>query len=536
MMPKGTFSDNSEFDCEKNLESIKLQVLHKISQLISYAFDLDEALNKILFLLAENLKMERASVVLFDEERGALVIKASYGLSSKEKERGIYLPGEGITGKVFATGEPCIVLDIWKEPLFLNKTQARSFRKEQISFLAVPIKLEEEPIGVLTVDKLFDEKVDYGEDIKFLEIIALIIAQFVKLRKLIEAHEESLKQENLILKTELKKRFSDFMAASRNASMQRVLTLVRRVAYTKATVLLLGESGTGKTLTARLIHELSPRADKPFIKINCAVLPENLLEAELFGYERGAFTGAVSSKPGRLEEAHGGTVFLDEISELPLTLQSKLLRFIQEKEFERLGSNKTIKVDVRIIAATNKDLLSLVREGKFREDLYFRLNVFPIYIPPLRERKEDIPLIVNFIMQRLSKEYGRKLYLTPEVMDLFMRYPWPGNIRELENVLERLFIVCENDRVELKDVEMFLKNNRKTPLSFTPETEGEGRDYSIKPKEPSPEEILNVLKKHNYIVARAAKELGLTFRQLRYRIKKFGLEKKIPIKRGRPSL
>ncbi|WP_022852409.1 sigma-54-dependent Fis family transcriptional regulator [Thermodesulfatator atlanticus] len=512
---------------EKSIDSIKLQVLHEACRIIGHAFDLDEALRKVLFLLAERLKMQRASVALFDEELGKLVIKASYGLTRDEEKRGIYAPGEGVTGKVFVTGEPCIILDVRKEPLFLNRTGARKFEKEQISFLAVPIELEGHIIGVLTADRLFGPDIDFREDIRFLEIIALLIAQFVKLRILLEEREQSLRQENLILRTELKKRFSDFMAASRNPAMQKVLALVRRVAPTKATVLLLGESGTGKTLTARLIHELSPRAEKPFVKINCAVLPENLLEAELFGYEKGAFTGAVSSKPGRLEEADGGTVFLDEIAELSLSLQAKLLRFIQEREFERLGSTKTKRVDVRIIAATNKDLLRLVREGKFREDLYFRLNVFPINIPPLRDRKEDIPLLINFIMNRLSKEYARKLTLSPEVISFLVEYNWPGNIRELENFLERLFIICDEGKVSLKDIQSLLRVR---------ESQATQKEQKIPTKEPSAEEILDTLKRHNFIVARAAKELGLTFRQLRYRIKKLGLEKDIPLKRGRPSV
>ncbi|OAG28477.1 sigma 54-interacting transcriptional regulator [Thermodesulfatator autotrophicus] len=511
---------------KNSLEHRKLEVLHEACRIIGKAFDLDNALRDILYVLAEKLRMKRASITLYDEDADRLFIRASYGLSPEEEARGVYAPGEGITGQVFLTGEPCVVLNVKQEPLFLNRTGARKLEREEISFLAVPIMLEDKAIGVLSVDRLFEDGIDYHEDINFLEIVALLVAQFVQLRRNIEKREIHLKQENLLLRTELKKRFSDFMASSRSPEMQKVLTLVRQVAPTRATVLLQGESGTGKTLTARLIHDLSPRAGKPFVKINCASLPENLLEAELFGYEKGAFTGAIKSKPGLLEEAHEGTVFLDEISELSLELQAKLLRFIQEREFERLGSTKTRRVDVRIIAATNRDLENLAREGKFREDLFFRLNVFPIYIPPLRERLEDLPLLINFILRRLSKEYARNLRLTPKAMEIMSRYHWPGNVRELENFLERLFILSENDTVTEGLISSLLKK-------VLPEKES-SLSLEIPPQELSEEEIIEVLKRHNFIIARAAKELGLTFRQLRYRIQCLGIEEKIPLRRGRP--
>ncbi len=515
-----------------DLETLKLEVLYEAHKLIENVLELEETLRKILQILGEKLDMKRASIVLWDEELGKLKIKASYRLTPKEEAQGIYEIGEGVTGKVFLSGEPCIVSDISQEPFFLNKTGARHFTKEVISFIAVPIQIESETIGVLWVDRLFDYQVSLEEDVKFLEVLAFFIGQIVKLKYNIEARETHLRKENLALRTELENRFNEFMYGSRNPKMRKILSLVEQVAPTKATVLLLGESGTGKTLTARLIHELSPRRDKPFVKVNCAAIPENLLEAELFGYEKGAFTGAVRSKPGWLEIADGGTIFLDEVGEIPLPLQSKLLRFIQEREFERLGSTRTLKVDVRIIAATNQDLEKLVYEGKFREDLFYRINVFPIYIPPLRERKEDIPGLVKFFLNKLEKEYGRKLVLSPEALQKLVEYSWPGNVRELENVLERLFIVSEESVVPETLVSQLLKLKEK--LEFfdyhTP------RHFEIRQRfnEPSSEEILEVLRKNNFIIKRAANELGLTFRQLRYRIKKLQLEKYFPIRRGRP--
>ncbi|WP_297055752.1 sigma 54-interacting transcriptional regulator [Thermosulfurimonas sp.] len=508
----------------KNLEALKLEVLYATHELIGQALDLEESLRRVLRILGEKLDMRRASIVLWDEVSGHLKIKASYGLSAEEEAQGIYAIGEGVTGRVFATGQPCVVSDVSREPLFLNRTGARRLTKEKISFIAVPIQAQQEILGVLWVDRLFGYRVSLEEDLRFLEVMAFLIAQFVKLKRQVEARESHLREENLALRDELESRLSEFMYGSRSPKMKEILSLVKQVAPTRATVLLLGESGTGKTLTARLIHELSPRRDRPFVKVNCAALPENLLEAELFGYERGAFTGADRSKPGRLELAEGGTVFLDEIGELSLPLQGKLLRFIQEREFERLGSTRTRRVDVRIIAATNRDLEKLVREGAFREDLFYRLNVFPIYIPPLRERRQDIPGLVKFLLHRMEKTYGRRLVLSPEALQKLTEYSWPGNVRELENILERLFIVAEENPVSEKLVSRLLSLEEKSDPSFS----------SSGPREPTAEEILESLRRHHYIIARAARELGLTFRQLRYRLKKLGLEERCPIRRGRP--
>ncbi len=508
----------------KTLDALKLEVLYATHELIGQALDLEETLRQILRILAEKLHMKRASVVLFDETLGKLRIRASYGLRPEEEAQGVYAPEEGVTGRVFSSGQPCVVSDVSQEPLFLNRTGARRLNKEVISFIAVPIKLGEEELGVLWVDQLFGQQVGLEEDVRFLEVMAFLIAQFVKLKQQVEAREARLREENLLLKDELQGRFSEFMYGSQSPRMREVLTLVQQVAPTRATVLLLGESGTGKTLTARLIHELSPRKERPFVKVNCAALPENLLEAELFGYEKGAFTGATSTKPGRLETAHGGTVFLDEIGELSLPLQGKLLRFIQEKEFERLGGTKTIKVDVRLVAATNQDLAKLVREGRFREDLYYRLNVFPIWLPSLRERREDIPGLTQFLLAKMERVYGRKIVLSPRALELLMRHDWPGNVRELENLLERLFIVAREKVVSESLIRQLL--NRVSEEEPSP----------LPPREPSREEILEALRRHQFVIARAAKELGLSFRQLRYRIKKLALERHFPIRRGRPPV
>ncbi|NLI83400.1 MAG: nif-specific transcriptional activator NifA [Deltaproteobacteria bacterium] len=510
------------------VNTLELKVLFDISRIIGQALDLDNALHTVLGILSDSLEMKRATVTLKEEESGNLVIRASYGLSEAEEKRGVYRQDEGVTGLIFRTAEPFIVPDISREPLFLNKTRAREIEKGRIAFLGVPILLHGSSIGVLSVDRLFSNEISFEEDIRFLSIVATLIAQFVSLNQEVRAREEKLRRENLTLRARLSERYNHFFALGKSPSMADVHRLIRRVAPSKALVLLLGESGTGKTLIARIIHELSNRTKFPFVKINCASLPENLLESELFGHEKGAFTGAAKAKPGRFEEADGGTIFLDEIGELPYSLQAKLLRFLQEREFERLGSSRTRKVDVRIIAATNRDLSEAVREGVFREDLYYRLNVFPIHVPPLRERREDIPSLVHHFLDKTSKEYGRTLRITPHALQILVNYEWPGNVRELENLMERLAIMVDGNEIDLEHYPQYLQETAET-LTVTERRVSESLSRL---EEMEKKEVVAALERNRWIQSQAAKELGLTLRQVGYRIKKFGLEKLVNKRRA----
>jgi Nif-specific regulatory protein len=511
----------------------ELQVLHEISRIIGQALDLDRTLEAILEILSMSLAMKRATVTLKDAETGHLAISASHGLTPEEKKRGIYRLDEGVTGLIFRTAQPFVVPDISKEPLFLNKTGSRRIDKGRISFIGVPIILHGAAIGVLSVDHLFGEDISFEEDIRFLSIVALLIAQFVLLNQQVEAREEDLRRENLSLKVELSEKSQNFLIVGKSPAVMEVRQLLNKVAPSKASVLLLGESGTGKTLVARVIHELSPRARYPFIKVNCASLPENLLESELFGYEKGAFTGALKAKPGRFEEAEGGSIFLDEVGELSPALQAKLLRFLQEREFERLGSTKTRKVDVRIIAATNRDLDAAVKDGQFREDLFYRLNVFPISVPPLRERQEDLAPLLNYFLDKVSREYGRRFYLTQAASEALSEYHWPGNVREMENLVERLVIMVEGSEIDLKDLPSHLLSARKL-------AELKDQVFVSRLKEMEKREIMAALERNHWIQSQAAMELGLTLRQIGYRVKQFGLEGFVkeqrhrgPVSRGR---
>jgi Nif-specific regulatory protein len=348
-------------------------------------------------------------------------------------------------------------------------------------------------------------------------ILVMRFAQFVQPNDEIHYREKNLMNENRFLRAELSEKYNHFFAVGVSPEMSTLNRIIQKVAPSKASVLLLGESGTGKTLTAQTIHEMSERARCPFIKVNCAALPGNLVESELFGYEKGAFSGAEQSKTGHLEEADTGTVFLDEIGELPIGVQAKLLLFLQEKELARLGSIKTRKVDVRIIAATNSDLSVAVDNGTFRSDLYYRLNVFPISIPPLRERRADIPFLVRYFLGKNAKEYGRKFHLSKQCMELFLAYSWPGNVRELENILERLAILSEKECIEIEDLPADLfSHSQKKPVVV------EIRESGLEQMEQAM--VIAALERNGCIQKDAARDLGLSLRQMSYRVKKFKLE------------
>ncbi|MBI5519966.1 MAG: nif-specific transcriptional activator NifA [Desulfovibrio sp.] len=508
------------------LGNLKLQVLSSICQIIDTALDLEKALSEVLRILSESLSMKRATITLADPDNERLAITASHGLSREERQRGVYELDEGVTGLIFQTAKPYVVPDIRREPLFLDKTGSRHLERGRVSFIGVPITSHGRCLGVLNVDRLFGDEVAFEEDLSFLTVVATLIGQFLSLNEKIKAREEALVRENLSLRSQITREQRGPYIVGKSQAMQDVEHQVSKVAPTRATVLLLGESGTGKTLIARVIHELSGRKGKPFMKVNCASIPENLLESELFGYERGAFTGAVGAKPGRFEDAHEGTIFLDEIGELPLGIQAKLLRVLQDKEFERLGSNTTRKVDVRVVAATNRDLGELAERGAFRPDLYYRLSVFPVQVPPLRQRKEDIPVLLNHFIDKVAREYSRTVTFTPRALSDLTLYDWPGNVREMENLIERLVIMSDGERVDATFLKPYLSQNAAS--TSYPQAERAGTPQrtpglsSLKAMERS--EVLAALRRNGWVQYKAAEDLGITPRQIGYRIKKYGLD------------
>ncbi|MHC4665093.1 MAG: sigma-54 interaction domain-containing protein, partial [Planctomycetota bacterium] len=442
-------------------------------------------------------------------------------LSEQSKKLGSYKVGEGITGTVVQTGKAIIVPDISKDPRFLYRTRSRkAVEGKRIAFFCVPIKLEGNTIGALSVDRRAEKKERFAVNVELLNVIATMVGQAVNLHRLVESDRNRLRDENIRLRQELKARFNIHNMVGSSSTMQQVYRLIEQVADSNTTVLIRGESGTGKDLVAHAIHYNSPRADKPFVKVNCTALPEALLESELFGHEKGAFTGAIERKLGRFERANGGTIFLDEIGDFPLNLQVKLLRVIQFKEFERLGGYETIKANVRIIVATNKNLEEQIEKALFREDLYYRINVFPIYLPPLRERKDDIMLLADYFLEKLAAANSKdiKRISTPAI-EMLTRYHWPGNVRELENCIERAVLLCDGDVIRSEhmppSLQMIEKTGPPSKRSMAEIVENMEREL-----------IVDALKKCGGRQRKAARELGITERILGYKIKKYNIHPK----------
>ncbi|HLA50398.1 MAG TPA: nif-specific transcriptional activator NifA [Thermodesulfovibrionia bacterium] len=510
---KPHIDEKTDFIIRKNRE---LTAILEVSRVLTTSFDLEKNLSSAMSALGSLLEMQRGCVFLLDPLSGELRIVAAHGLTKENIEKGKYRIGEGIVGRVLEKKIPMVISNIGKEPLFLNKTGSRP-EKDGISFLCVPIEFKNEALGVLSVDRIYSKELGgVDDDLRVLKIVASLIAQFIKLW----GSYEKIEKEKEGLKRELKGKYKIENIIGQSDKMQEVFEEVHRVAPSKTTVLLRGESGTGKELIAKAIHYMSPRNKGPFIKFNCASIPEGLLESELFGHEKGAFTGAISSRKGRFELADGGTIFLDEIGDLPAALQPKILRVLQEKEFERVGSEKTIKVDVRVIAATSRNLEKLVSHDKFREDLYYRLNVIPILLPPLKERGEDIPILIEYFLKKFNKENNRAVVLDNNALQVLLNYDWPGNVRELENTIERLVVMSRSDKITASDLPIPLGIKRI-------KSQAESTSLTSDIEDIEKINILNALEKTGWVQAKAAKLLGITPRQIGYKIKKYNIEDKV---------
>ena len=528
-----------------------ISLLAEVSRTITNEDDINKVLRLVLFIMSENMNMLRGMITILNRDSGEIVINESFGLTETEKGRGRYQIGEGVIGHVVKTGKAVIVPSINDEPLFLDRTKSREkSTKEGLCFICIPIKAGTEIIGTLSADRQLEavvsekgsKKAKAGEAsidvlqyyVDQLSIIAAMISQAVRLKQL--AHEESLKlsaAQTLVISgtPSLLSSHQDEVPMKSASPIERpaniigntkpmisLYSMIDKIATTNATALVLGESGVGKELVASAIHFKSRRADKAFIKFNCAALPESIVESELFGHEKGAFTGALATRQGRFELAHNGTIFLDEVGELSLSVQAKLLRIIQEKEFERVGGSKTIKVDVRVIAATNRNLEELIREGQFREDLYYRLNIFPITVPPLRERKTDILLLADYFVEKYNKanQKGVRRISTTSI-DMLMRYHWPGNVRELQNCIERAVILSEDNVIH---------GYHLPPTLQTAESSGTPYTGSLQQKLDALEQemIMEALKRTQGNMTRAAMQLGLSDRIMGLRIKKFNID------------
>lgn len=496
----------------------QIEVLHEIGHSLGLALNLDQALELIFGALSSSMSLKHASIILKAPETGQWRGPTRELLPSGQSGAG-RRTAEFLAGLTLETDQPLVMPLKGEVPLFISQSRARALRKEQISLIGVPIILRGSLVGFLLVDRLFANEVPLQEDLRFLGIVAGLLTQFVG-RQGEEAREKPWRPEDAALRLGVPVNSRKFFLVGQSPAILEMQHLLKKVAPGRAPVLLIGESGSGKALMARMIHELSPRARYPFLKISCASLPEDLLAAELFGYEKDAVPGAVKARPGRLEEADGGSVLLEEVGELSLNLQAKLVGFLQEMEIQRLGSSRTRKVDVRLLADNFQELAAAVKAGSFREDLYYFLSHGSVKVPPLRERREDIPLLLNHSLDKVSAENHRRFYLTREALEILQNYDWPGNVRELENLVEHLGSVVEGVEIGVQDLPPYMVPTGKG--GATPE-----QTFLCRLREMEKREILSALERHHWIQSHAATELGLTLRQISHRVKQFGLDKLI---------
>ena len=499
-------------------ETNELRLLFEVCQALEGASELSDHLDTALSLMARYTGMMRGALFLVDPSGTDIAVEASYGLKTAEQRRAHYKLGEGITGKVSESGKPMFVPNVSREPLFLNKTGARDLQKEEVSFICVPIMVDGKTVGALSADRLFADSVSLEEDMRLLQVLASLIARAVRIRRQFNEMHSAVVEENRRLQNLMNNKFEAGDMVGNSAPMRAMLEELAQVTHSNATVLIRGESGTGKELVAGIVHANSNRAGRPFIKVNCAALPEGLVESELFGHERGAFTGAVGIRKGRFEMAHGGTLFLDEVGDMTPLTQAKLLRALQEKQFERVGGTETLHVDVRLIAATNRNLEIMVAEGAFRQDLYYRLSVFPLILPPLRERRDDIMPLVTHFVEKLSAQNKRKVVrISSEVAKMLMSYDWPGNIRELENVMERAVILCGVDGIiTARHLPLWMQNTQlrqEVPATL------DGALSALEERL-----IVEALEEAAGNMTKASQRLGITERIMGLRMKKYNLD------------
>jgi Nif-specific regulatory protein len=492
----------------------ELDTLYLISQILNSQYELHEKLQGVLEILHKRSGMRSGMITLRDTENDGMIVSVVHTNGAQPPAQPIrYQAGEGLIGTILAEGSTIIVEKVADEPRFLGRL---GLYDPELPFIGSPIYMEKgEVVGVLAAQP--DSALFLGERSRFMEMIANLIAQSVNMLRGLERKQQDLLSERDQLKQALIKNYRFENIIGHSVPMLKVFELIRQVAKWHTTVLIRGESGTGKEVVANAIHFNSACASGPFLKLNCAALPDTLLESELFGHEKGAFSGAVTLRKGRFELADNGTLFLDEIGEISASFQAKLLRVLQEGEFERVGGNKTIKVNVRIIAATNRNLEKEVTKGEFREDLYYRLNVMPIYMPPLRDRTEDIPELAEFLLNRISKQQGgRALEIKDSAIRVLMKHHWPGNVRELENRLERAAIMSNAGIID-----------RDVVVNAGLEDDGDNGSQKLQ-KLPSVnlndenmddrERVIAALEQSGWVQAKAARLLNMTPRQIAYRI------------------
>jgi Nif-specific regulatory protein len=506
-------------DCNTCHATQELNALFSLGQVLAHTEDAQQTLRCLLQELQDRGGLKHGLVALLEPVGGEMVLRAVHADPDRERrlDKIRYRPGEGVVGRVLQSGETVVIPKVVDDPRFLDRLRLYD---EELPFIAVPVRMGGKTLGVLAAQPDVADPPLLAERAKFMEMMATLLGQVVRMSSALAEERRTLVRERDQLRKEVCGQYGFENMIGRSPAMRRVFEQIRAVAKWTTTVLICGESGTGKELAATAIHYHSPRADKPFVRLNCAALSEPLLESELFGHEKGAFTGAADARVGRFEQADGGTLFLDEIGEISPSFQAKLLRVLQEGEFERVGSSKTRKIDVRIITATNRNLEEEVAAGDFREDLFYRLNVMPIHIPPLRSRPEEIPDLANFLARRIARRQGRELRVTDCAVRLLVQYEWPGNVREMENYLERAAVMTEDGTIDRNVLNLTGLAEQILHRGGNP---GESTPPFTDPDLDERERVLAALEHAGWVQAKAARLLGMTPRQVAYRIQQFNI-------------
>jgi Nif-specific regulatory protein len=545
-----------------------LMGIYEISKVLTRPARLETALSGVVNLLHSFMDMSGGLIALLDEEdRTTTVVGAGWN-EAEAREHFERLPEQAV-GQIVVSGMPLVVRDVARSPLFAEWSELKTEDATAVrSFVGVPIKGESRTIGTITIERVGSQSSPgtLDEDVRYLTMIANLVGQTVALQTMVERDRERLMEERNRLEQELEQKNAAkhegiSWIIGKSAAILEVTEKVQLVARCNLPVLLCGESGTGKELFARAIHEYSPRKEQPYIRLNCAALSESVLESELFGHDKGAFTGAIGMRKGRFEMADGGTLFLDEIGEISTTFQAKLLRVLQEGEFERVGGNHTIKVDVRLVTATNRNLEAAVISGDFRSDLYYRISVVPIFLPALRERREDIPLLAREFVKRFNKEHGVSLSISPRAMEALTACEFPGNVRELESCVRRTAALTKNPVLQAEDFELSSKSGAAAmgksmsrsrtsskgamdipamepngraraaaepgnaePDNAEPDNAEPGRRASGEGDFSERERLVDAMERAGWVQAKAARLLGLTPRQMGYALRKQGIE------------
>ena len=500
----------------------ELSLLFGISYTLESSLELRDVIRPVLLKMAEVLGMKRGAITILNRDHGEVTLSEAIGLPAGREEE--YLQAcRKLIRQVTDSGQALVVQDISREPA-LNESRLEKNRPgpkdPAVAFICVPIKFGAEVVGALSVERPLEGRVRLAADRRLLSLIANVIAQTVHFHRVTQEKLSALQRENERLQQQIQTDFRPKNIIGNSNAMRSVFLHIEQVANSATTVLIRGESGVGKELVARALHEQSPRKGRAFVKFNCAALPESIIESELFGHEKGAFTGAVSLRKGRFEIADGGTIFLDEIGDLSPPTQVKLLRVLQEKEFERVGSQTPMRCDVRIIAATSRNLEEMIEREKLRADLYYRLNVFPIYVPPLRERKSDLLLLADHFVEKFGKTCSKNVRrISTAAIDLLVSYHWPGNVRELENCIERAVLLASGNSIEAHHLPPTLqkKDPSEKGSAGTLDSAVSALEYEM---------IVAELKSCEGNMARAARNLGITERQIGLRVKRFGIDYK----------